>query len=228
MRNILCLKCGSKYTEDYVTKLYNMVERYSDYEYNFYCITDKPFEYKNIKIIPLPDNNLRGWWNKLYMFSDIPIEGTTLFLDLDIVICSDLEPLWNYKQGDVVFYGDRYSTKKPGKDINTSVIRFEPNSLKHLWSSFLSNKEVTMNTLKGDQDFLRLVVTNPVLFPADWFKSYKYELRGKEYIIKGINRQSERLYPGKPLIGKDLIIAILHGYPKNHQITDPWLVENWQ
>ena len=145
MRNILCLKCGSKYTEDYVTKLYNMVERYSDYEYNFYCITDRPFEYKDIKIIPLPDNNLQGWWNKVFMFSELPIEGTILFLDLDIVICNDMEPLWDYKQGELVFYGDRYSTRKPGKDINSSVIRFEANSLKHLWINFLDNKACTIS-----------------------------------------------------------------------------------
>jgi hypothetical protein len=205
-----------------------MVERYSDYEYNFYCITDQPFEYKNIKIIPLPDNKLQGWWNKLYMFSDIPVAGTILFLDLDIVICNNMEPLWSYKQDEVVFYADWFSTNKRGNDINSSVIRFEANSLNRLWVNFLQNKEVTMSTLKGDQDFLRLEVLDPAFFPTAWFKSYRYELRGKEYLIKGINRQSTRLYPGKPLIGKDLIIAILHGYPKNHQITDPWLVENWQ
>lgn len=223
MRNILCLKCGTGYSEDYVIKLYNMVRRHSSYAYNFYCITDKPFFHENIKIIPLPDHNLKGWWNKPFIFSDIGITGTNLFLDLDIVICNDMEPLWVYEEKEVVFYR---GVGRPS--INSSVIRFEANSLLHLWNKFSKNKDLLVSTLKGDQDFLRLEILEPLFYPASWLKSYKVELRGKEYLIKGVTAIANRLYPGTPKINDDLIIAVVYGHPKNHNITDQWLVENWQ
>lgn len=226
MRNILCLKCGSKYTENYVTKLYNMVEKYSNYDYNFYCITDQPFAYKNIKIIPLPEYGLQGWWNKPYIFSDLGMTGTNLFLDIDAVICNDMEPLWSYEEKQSVFYSDVVGVKP--FNLSTAVMRFESNSLLHLWDDFYADRHSIIGSMKGDQDYVRLKISNPVFYPDNWLKSYKYELRGTRYLIKGADRTANRLYPGIPKINDDLIIAIIHGHPKNHNITDQWFVENWQ
>jgi hypothetical protein len=223
MRNILCLKCGSKYTEDYVTKLYNMVEKYSKYDYNFYCITDQPFTYKNMKIITLPPYGMQGWWNKPFVFSNLGLTGTNLFLDIDSVICKDMEPLWAYREKESIFYKDVLDC-----ELSTAVIRFEANSLLRVWDSFYRDRHNIIASMTGDQDFVRLIVNDPVFYPDSWLQSYKYQLRGKQYLIKGAVKTANRLYPGVPTIPDDLIIAIIHGHPKNHNITDNWLIENWQ
>ena len=88
-RYILCLKHGQKYSADYVNKLYNMTQRHCTLEHEFVCITEDPaYLLPGIQTIPLP-KGLDGWWNKPYMFSkDLPINGTILYLDLDVVITS--------------------------------------------------------------------------------------------------------------------------------------------
>jgi len=83
---ILCLKHGTKYSAEYVNKLYNMVARNCTLDYEFVCLTDDPKGInENIKILPLP-GHLQGWWCKPYMFSkDLPLKGTVLYMDLDVV-----------------------------------------------------------------------------------------------------------------------------------------------
>ena len=51
MKNILCVKWGDKYTSKHVEKLKEQVERNCSYDFNFYCITDKPEKDYDI---PLP------------------------------------------------------------------------------------------------------------------------------------------------------------------------------
>ena len=40
--------------------------------------------------------DLRGWWNKLYLFKPGVLEGRVLYIDLDTVIVGDLDPLAQY------------------------------------------------------------------------------------------------------------------------------------
>ena len=70
---VLCLKHGTKYSSDYVNKLYNMIKRNCTLDYKFACLTDDPLDLDpNIQILDLP-KGLPGWWNKPYMFSkDLP------------------------------------------------------------------------------------------------------------------------------------------------------------
>ena len=67
---VLCLKHGTKYSSDYVNKLYNMIKRNCTLDYKFVCLTDDTTGINsNIKTISLPDY-LQGWWCKPYMFSN--------------------------------------------------------------------------------------------------------------------------------------------------------------
>jgi hypothetical protein len=94
--NIVCvLKSAgpnSIYTEEWVEKLFNSINRNTTYEVNFYCLTDM-----NTKVgikIPFSDNVGPGWWAKLELFSikefvNIP----TLYFDLDTVICGNIDQI---------------------------------------------------------------------------------------------------------------------------------------
>ena len=42
LKNVLCVKWGSKFSADYVNRLYNMVERHLTLTHRFICLTDDP------------------------------------------------------------------------------------------------------------------------------------------------------------------------------------------
>ena len=62
----------SKYSLEYVQKLYNMVQRNTTVDHKFYVFTDHVKPHKmlegdiNIKQFPMLD--LQGWWNKMQLF----------------------------------------------------------------------------------------------------------------------------------------------------------------
>ena len=99
--NFLCVKHGTKYSADYVNTLYNMVSRYCNLPFKFHCLTDNPNDINpNIQIIELP-RFLSGWWCKPYIFSDkLPIQGTILYLDLDVVISNNIDNMFIYSPND--------------------------------------------------------------------------------------------------------------------------------
>ena len=69
MVNIICVKWGNKYNSDITNRLYKMVSRNISIPFNFYCYTENSSGLnKNINIIPIPDNYLEIYWNKLAMF----------------------------------------------------------------------------------------------------------------------------------------------------------------
>ena len=85
----MCLKHGTKYSSDYVNKLYNGVLRHCTIDFEMVCLTDDPRGlHPNIKVISLPAG-LQGWWCKPYMYSkDLPINGVVFIHGLGRSYCS--------------------------------------------------------------------------------------------------------------------------------------------
>mgnify|MGYP000397794461 CR=1 FL=1 len=95
---ILCLKHGTKYSSDYVNKLYNGVKRHCTLDFEMVCLTDDPRGiHQDIKILRLP-GGIAGWWCKPYMFSkDLPLKGVVLYMDLDVVIADNIDKLFTWQ-----------------------------------------------------------------------------------------------------------------------------------
>ena len=77
-----------------------MVDRNSN-DVQFHVITDshKPGFDTNIKQI-IVQPLFKSWWNKVHMFrDDIGLEGTVIFMDLDVVILKNIDHLWEF-EGD--------------------------------------------------------------------------------------------------------------------------------
>ena len=52
MKNVLCIKWGSKYSADYVNNLYSMVERHLSLSHRFVCLCFNRVAHKsNIRVI---------------------------------------------------------------------------------------------------------------------------------------------------------------------------------
>jgi hypothetical protein len=136
MHQIVCLKWGKKYPADYVNKLYSMVGKQFNAPFSFFCITDDSTGLADaIQIITLPEQGLTGWWNKMWLFSpEFPLEGTCLFLDLDIVIAEPIDCFFEY-QVEKKFCSIRDFVRD---EFNTSVIRWEAGcpELVAIWHQF--------------------------------------------------------------------------------------------
>jgi len=230
---VLCLKHGTKYSSDYVNKLYNMVQRNCTLKYEFVCLTDDATDLNpNIKVIALP-GGLSGWWCKLYMFSrDLPIHGTVLYMDLDVVIAGNINKLFTYQPTHWCTIRDFTRAMRPDwKKYNSSVVRFQTGELHHVWEEFDKNKLEIQRRLHGDQDWLYEATRTKqaMLYPDSWILSWKWEVRkSKEYDYGGTkgNRKFRHIENVKPKV--ECCVTVFHGDPNPHNCEDPWVIDNWR
>ena len=69
MVNVVCVNWGTKYGVNYTHRLYNMVKRNTNRDFDFYVLTDQVDRYPYYKTIELNTDEV-GWWNKLQLFSN--------------------------------------------------------------------------------------------------------------------------------------------------------------
>jgi hypothetical protein len=230
---LLCLKHGTKYSPDYVNKLYNMVKRNCTVEFEFVCLTDDPTGLDpHIKTIPLP-GNLQGWWCKPYMFSrDLPIKGTILYMDLDVVVAGKLDKLFTYQPNHWCTIRDFTRAMRPDwKRYNSSVVRFKTGELHKVWEDFQADQQNIQRRLHGDQDWLyEATRTNQAMFyPDSWILSWKWEVRkDKQFASSGVkgSKKFKNIENVKPRV--ECCLTVFHGDPNPHNCDDPWVVDNWR
>jgi len=230
-RWIVCLKHGTKYSSDYVNKLFNMVKRHTTVPFNFACITEDTRGLDPaITIVPLPmHDKLEGWWYKPYIFSkDFPLSGELLFMDLDLVIIKNIDCLWDYTPENFCIIRDfTRSTNPDWKKFNSSIFRLASKSLPHVWDNLLKNLEV-IRRFHGDQDWIfDQVVSNFNYWPDEWIQSYKWEIRSRSEITRvGAIRKFNSVK--HPIINSNTKILVFHGEPKPEHVDDPIVVQNWR
>lgn len=227
----VCLKHGNKYSSEYVNKLYSMVERHSKTPHGFACITeDATGLHRDIKVISLPTHvDLKGWWYKPWVFSDkFPLDGTIIFLDLDIVIIQNIDNLWTYNPGKFCIIRDfNRSSIKDWDKFNSSIFKFEKGTFSPVWTNLIKDTNVTKR-LHGDQDWIfSQIKTNFSFWPDEWIQSYKWEIRDRRDVIKvGFKRQFKDV--ANPQVDPRTKILVFHGEPKPDEVQDPIIVDNWR
>ena len=230
---ILCLKHGKKYSADYVNRLFRGVSRHCTLDFEFVCLTDDPKDIlPGVKILPLP-SDLQGWWCKPYMYTkDLPLNGTILYLDLDVVIAKNIDKLFTYSPNHWCVIRDFTRAMRPKwPKYNSSVIRFKVGQLNHVWESFKKDRTVIQRKFFGDQDYLydaTHMKTPPMLFPDSWVQSWKWEIRESRELAPGLkgDRKLKHIEHVEPRV--ECCIAVFHGDPNPHNCEDPWVVKNWQ
>lgn len=233
-KNILVLKHGTKYSVDYVNKMYKMVKANMSYDFNFYCITEDPTGLDpNINVLPLPPTlAVSGWWYKPYIFSaDLPIEGTILYLDLDMVIVAPIDRLFDFYPGQYCVIRDFTRSMRPNwEKYNSSVVRFEKGQLDYVWKKFQKENTNIMRRHFGDQDYLYEETKDKAkIFPDTWILSWKWEVRKDRRWKPGGtrgNRELATIEDVKP--PADCCIVAFHGDPNPHRCKDPFIIDKWK
>ena len=189
---ILCLKWGDRYGPDYVNKLYEGVRRNLKRPFRFHCCTEDDSGLNpGIGIIPFPDNPgiKRGWPDilvKLMLLQDGfgNLAGTTLFLDLDIVITGPLDCFFDYRPCEFCIIHNWVNWRKAvlGRRPavgNSSVFRFEAGSCGYAYDTFLAemHRAEDRKQFNTEQAFLTYALGNPQWWPEEWVRSYKWNCR---------------------------------------------------
>jgi hypothetical protein len=219
MIEVVCVKVGDKYADEYVINLFNGVKRHLTHSYRFSCITDSPIEsIKGINWIPCPEY-LKGWWAKLYLFSpDNGLKGTCLYLDLDQIIIGDLNKFIEFKQPNSLFMiHDFVRNFNPDfKGTNSSVMMWDTEEANGLYE-VIDKRDLYEQS--GDQGFIFFESKTPIHYwPYDWVKSWKWEvLKGG---ICGFYYNNAPIYRYKETNLKDTSILCFHGKPDPHEIED--------
>ena len=230
---IMCLKHGTKYSSDYVNKLYNGVKRHCTIDFEMVCLTDDPKGiHPDIKIILLP-GGLSGWWCKPYMFSaDLPIKGTVLYLDLDVVIARNIDKLFTHQPNNWCTVRDFTRAMRPKwPKYNSSVVRFKVGQLSHVWEEYIKDPVSIQRKFFGDQDWLYEAThkrKGALLYPDSWIQSWKWEVRKtRDFAPGGVkgNRKLKTIENVEPRV--ECCVCVFHGDPNPHNCQDPWVVNNW-
>ena len=231
---VLCLKHGTKYSEQYVNVLYAMVKRHCTLDIEFVCLTDNTNGINpNITTIALP-SGIAGWWCKPYIFSnDLGLDGTILYMDLDVVIADNIDQLFTFNNDGWSTIRDFTRKQRPDwKKYNSSIIKFNTGELDYLWVGFKKHQLQYQKRLHGDQDWLYEVthVENPaVLFPDHWIQSWKWEIRSTKdlnYKMPKGKRTLRTIEHCTPPPG--CCICVFHGDPNPENCDDPWVIKNWK
>lgn len=231
-RAVVCLKYGTKYSPEFVNKLFNMVKRNLTLEHDFICFTENSQGIdKQITIQPLPTGlGLTGWWFKPLFFNPTLLPNTTmLYLDLDMIIFKNIDYLFTYEPDNFCIIRDfnRYLIKDY-KKFNSSVFRLDSGQHSNVYHDFMKDHAKIIKRYHGDQDWIRdCIKQNYMYWPDEWIQSYKWEMRGKPRMTVGKDGRRNWTTPGEPNIKPDTSIAVFHGEPNPDTCIDPWCMQNW-
>lgn len=178
---VVCMKWGTKFGSQYVNRLYKMVKKNLTIPHRFICFTDDSTGInENVEIHPLPDIALdpnapeRGW-RKLTLFSENleNLHGRALFLDLDIVIRSNIDCFFQV-EGDFLIIKD---WDFPNDIIgNSSVFRFTIGKHSYILKNFIENSSEITKKYRNEQAYLSYAVREHGIlkyWPREWCVSFK-------------------------------------------------------
>jgi hypothetical protein len=184
--NVLCIKWGNKYGADYVNRLQSMVSRHLKRPHRFVCLTDDAVgigtavEVFDIPKVGFADFDARLPWTKGHGWLKLTsfhaplydLTGTTLFIDLDVVIVGSLDEFFDAPGEFVVI---KEWDKKDGTG-NTSVYRYEIGAHQDALQHLAANKDAAMATVRNEQEYITGYLARQGklrYWPDAWCRSFK-------------------------------------------------------
>ena len=183
MLNVVCLlRQGGKvgYNSEWVDKLQRGVQQNLTIPHRFVCFSDCAVNCERIEL----QTGDYGFWSKMQMFKTGLLTGPTLYLDLDTVICSNIDEVINRIQHQrfVMWF-------EADKNIHSSAFMYWQGDHGELWDTFISKPmshwESLYSTppLYGDQAIISENVQHTVLTdhcPAEWFHIASHKDVGRD------------------------------------------------
>lgn len=210
MNTVLCMKWGTVYGPEYVTKLASMVGRNLTLPHRFICLTDDPagiapeVECRPIPAIELGSTPDFSGWRKIASFSpalnDLP--GDILFLDLDLVVTGNIDCFFEHPGAFCIIENWTQMGRGVG---NSSVYRFTSGGdFNHIFDDFQSRVEEVVTGYSNEQTYISQVAKTVTFWPDAWCRSFK-----RHCLPGGLRNwfQTPRLPSGARIV-------VFHGHPK--------------
>ena len=159
----------------------------------------------------------------------LPLNGRILYMDLDVVICNNIDKLTQISGN--TFMGIRDFNRKFHRDwkyLNSSVMSWVHGTQKHIYDQFKQNPEVAMR-MHGDQDWTWKCARDRIKFwPESWIQSYKWEIRNRSelQVINGVRQFIS--VKNDVVVPNDCSIMVFHGDPNPGIVQDKVVLENWK
>lgn len=229
MINIVCLKWGTKYSPEYVNRLYYGVRRNLTIPFAFHCFTEDSGGFdEDVVVHPLPHRNIgeevAGWWQKIYLFApDNGLSGRVFYLDLDTLIVGNIDHLVTTPQPLVVL---RDFMNLQNNNMGSGVMAWNQEEVSHLWDKFFNNNPIAIAKSfhpHGDQRYIQREQQQRSywqdLFPTEVI-SYKVHCRD------GLPEGAKIVcFHGKPSIPESISTTTkVHGYTLP---PAPWVKDYW-
>ena len=176
------MKWGSRYSHEYVNRLYKSIKKHTKRSTQLYCFTDnsdnidKDIICKPLPKIFLPETISFTPWRKmsLWQYPLYDLEGDVLFLDLDLVITGDLDRFFDFKPGN---YCVIENWTQIGENIgNTSCFKFPIGKYNSVFEKFKRNPKKYWKKYHIEQIYLSAQIKDQVFWPPEWCKSFKHDL----------------------------------------------------
>lgn len=201
---VACVYWGTKFSIDYVYNLKAAVERNTTVPHKFVVYSDKRVPGVETRILK---PGYEGWWNKLQIFDNSSYSAKRMvYFDLDTIITGNIDWLLNYRGW---FMGiedvgsiNHWQPHLIGK-LQTGVMAWDHSPLSFIWNEFVLGYERTINTFRGDGEYLSTRI-NP----------YQRHLLQEKYPGK-LKSYKYQVYPGPP--DDETAIIVFHGRPSIEQ-----------
>jgi hypothetical protein len=225
--NVICMKWGRLYGPEYVNHLRAGVARHLARPHRFVCFTDDATGLApDIEAMPLPELGLPAGhgdrrWQKLAVFREslADLAGTTLFLDLDLVIVDGLDPFFDLPGTFFIIRDDDLFRAKPLRRVNperdrflhsvgnSSVFRFEIGAHRYILDAYLADPAAATARYEISQQFQSAQLASHghlAYWPANWCVSFK-----NACVPRGL-----RSYWREPVMPPGAKIVVFAGEPK--------------
>jgi len=233
------MKWGTLYGPEYVNRLHAMVKRNLSYAFQMVCFTDDSKGIlPEVQCFPIPAMELPGnlperMWKKLTTLKGdlYGLQGTALFLDLDIVIVDSIDPFFEMEGEFLIIKDYKKQWRITG---NSSVYRFEIGKHGYVLDDFLANFDQVRQRHRNEQEYLTHAIYDKgklAYWPKEWCPSYKYDCVSKIPFA----------FWATPHIPKGARIIIFHGEINPHKAIKggrgkwyryvkpaPWVADYWK
>jgi hypothetical protein len=234
--NVVCIKWGNAYDEEYINTLHHMIVRNTSYDVDFYCFTDDATGInKDIIIKPLPVLNTIKEYQTIHAYRkeaalcDDDLGGLknkrVFFFDLDVVIISNLDEFFEYPEDDKFYIINDWNSK--GNKIGqASSYSWVVGTLGYIKEYFEKNpKEVVDKFFTASQEYLssKVIEKNGSLnfWPDDWFCSFRF------HCMSRIGPLRHFITPKIPNNRPGLKVIVFHGMPNPREASKGiWKLKN--
>lgn len=203
--NVICMKWGTLYGPEWVNRLYGMVQRSTTWNVRFVCLTDDATGIRpEVETRPLPplclDTSLGKRWPKVGLFSKKlgDLKGMTLYLDLDILVLTSLDPYFEMP--------GRFCMIREWQDRhlgygNTSVMRYFLGREAAILDRFYSKPHRHWHEAYAskEQNFVSKSIDEITFWPEAWCVPFSNACLPKNRVVRFFS------VPRKPTNGKILV-----------------------